>query len=243
MISSEIAPSGIVATNEQISEEKITVQSRIAVNKSCYTWQEDIANSVTHGIGILLSVAGLLYLLMLAEHAYSAIALTIYGVSSIALYTASTAYHFVQQPIIKHRFRLLDHGSIYLLIAGSYTPYLTLGISSTSGTITLASVWCVALMGMAFKLFSPNPLRYEKYSLASYIGLGWAILFILPEMLTTVAPAVISWLLIGGLSYMIGILFYKWETLPYNHAIWHLFVLAGSICHFFSILTLLTPAS
>jgi len=112
MISSEIAPPNIVATNAQVLEK------RAAVAKSNYTWQEDIANSITHGIGILLSLAGLLYLLTLADHAYSAMALTIYGVSSVALYTASTAYHFVQQPAIKHRLRLLDHGSIYLLIAG-----------------------------------------------------------------------------------------------------------------------------
>lgn len=208
---------------------------------SFYTWQEDIANSLTHALGILLSLVGLVYLLIQIDDVYAAIALTIYGISSILLYTASTAYHFVQQPVIRQRFRQLDHGSIYLLIAGSYTPYLMLGMNSTRGTSILVAVWTVAFIGMGFKLFAPDPYRYEKYSIASYIVLGWGILFIVPEIMHSMGPSAITWLLLGGFSYMVGLLFFKWDALPYNHAIWHLFVLGGSMCHFLSILTFAIP--
>lgn len=241
MLSSEMVPSHSVSANAIALEDSLTINGRIELADSFYTRHEDIANCLTHGLGALLSVAGLIYLLIQADHMYSMVALTIYGLSSILLYSASTAYHFVHQPAIRKRLRQLDHGSIYLLIAGSYTPYLMLGINSARGQLILAAVWSVAIMGIAFKLFSPDPYRYEKFSLASYIGMGWAIVFILPDMMQTVAPSAITWLIVGGISYMVGILFYKWTTLAYNHAIWHLFVLGGSACHFVSILTFVIP--
>lgn len=241
MISSEMVPSGVVPADSFALENAATRNNQNSPVDSFYTRQEDIANSLTHALGILLSLVGLLYLLMQIDHLYTAIAITIYGSSSILLYSASTAYHFVQRTAIKKRLRQLDHGSIYLLIAGSYTPYLMLGMSSKRGLFILAAVWSVALLGVAFKLFVPNPYRYEKCSLASYVGLGWAILFVIPEMVHNISPSAIAWLVFGGFSYMVGILFFKWNALPYNHAIWHLFVLGGTVCHFLSILTIVVP--
>lgn len=254
MISSEMAPS----TNNRflrksiykpaLSKSALTTASieNIATLDNTppadwfYTRTEDIANTITHAIGILLSFAGLLYLLSLAEQSSAAIALGIYGLSSLAVYTASTAYHFVQQRDLKIRMRTLDHCSIYLLIAGSYTPYLTLSVNSMRGTIILAAVWCVALIGVTCRLFDMK--IQEKYALTSYLCLGWAVLFVLPEMLVSVPQNGMIWFALGGLFYMSGIIFYKWYRLPFNHAVWHIFVLGGSICHFYSILTLVSPA-
>lgn len=241
MISSDVVPTIAVgsATHDLNATAQVVHFDNTPPADWYYTHEEDIANTITHAIGIVLSIIGMLYLMTLAKHSFAVVILGIYGLTSLAIYSASTAYHFVRNPILKRQIRLLDHCSIYLIIAGSYTPYLTLGIQTTRGTIVLLTVWSLALLGSGFRLFATNQQLCDKYSLVSYIGLGWTILLVMPDMLAYVPSSGILWLAVGGAFFMVGIIFYRWDKLPFNHAIWHLFVLAGSISHFVSIMTLL----
>ncbi len=207
-----------------------------------YSLAEEIANSVTHGIGAVLSVAGLTLLVVLAAiygDVWRVVSFSIYGSTLVILYLASTLYHSFQNPRVKHVFRILDHVSIYLLIAGSYTPFLLVSMRGAWGWSLLGAVWGLALLGVAFKVIFIG--RYEVLATAAYVLMGWMVVIAFKEMLVRVPPGGIALLIAGGLTYTFGVIFYAWEKLPFNHAIWHLFVLGGSICHFFAVLFYILP--
>lgn len=205
-----------------------------------YTIGEEIANSVTHGIGAALAVAGLAVLVVLAAiygDAWRVVSFTIYGSSLIILYMASTLYHSVQHPKTKKVLRTFDHTSIYVLIAGTYTPFLLIAVRDALGWILLAVVWTMAVVGIIWKIFFLG--RFEVMATLMYIFMGWMGVIAFRQMLVNVPQLGVRMLFVGGIVYTLGVIFYAWEKLPYNHAIWHLFVLGGSICHFFAVATLL----
>lgn len=204
-----------------------------------YSQREEIAASVTHGIGVGLSVVGLTLLVALAAiygDAWQVVAFSIYGASLFLLYLASTLYHAVQNPRLKRRLRLLDHTAIYLLIAGTYTPFLLVRMRGTMGWTLLAVVWSMALAGIIWKIFFLG--RLEVLATIFYVLMGCLAIIGIREMLVSIPPAGLILLATGGAVYMLGIIPYAWEKLPYNHVIWHLFVLGGSALHFFAITTL-----
>ncbi len=205
-----------------------------------YTVQEEIANSVTHGVGVGMAVAGLTILVVLAilfGDTRRVVSFSVYGASLILLYLASTLYHSIQHAKAKKILRVFDHASIYVLIAGTYTPFLLISIQGTLGWTVLAIVWALAIIGVMWKIFFIG--RFEVIATLAYVLMGWMCVFLFKEMLMKVPPTGVVMLLVGGLVYTAGVIFYAWEKLPYNHAIWHLFVLGGSICHYFAIMTLL----
>lgn len=208
-----------------------------------YTRNEEIANSLTHGIGAALSVAGLITLVVLAVlygDIWRIISFSIYGSSLLLLYLASTLYHSLQSPRVKAVLRKFDHASIYILIAGTYTPFLLVSLRGTAvGWTFFALVWGMALAGIAWKMFFLGKL--EVIATILYVLMGWMCVLVFKQMMAAIPPTGLVMLITGGVVYTLGVIFYAWEKLPYNHAIWHLFVLGGSICHFVSIVTLLQP--
>jgi len=210
--------------------------------KGFYTIGEEIANSVTHGIGVGLAVAGMTVLIVLAAvygDVWRVVSFSIYGSSLVILYLASTLYHSFQHPKAKHIFRILDHASIYVLIAGTYTPFTLVSMRGPWGWTLFGVVWAMALLGIAFKVFFIG--RFEVLATIAYVGMGWVAVIAFKQMMITVPPGGVFWLAMGGVSYTLGVVFYAWRKLPYNHAIWHLFVLGGSICHFIAVLFYVLP--
>lgn len=215
---------------------------KLTTNAMGYTLGEEIANSVTHGIGTALSVAGLTLLVALAViygDVWRVVSFSIYGGSLVLLYLCSTLYHSIQQPKVKRILRIFDHSAIYLLIAGTYTPFTLVSMRGPWGWTLFGVVWSLALLGIAFKTVFIG--KYEKLATAAYVLMGWLVVIAFKQMLVTVPPGGVLWLVIGGVVYTLGVIFYAWEKLPYNHAIWHLFVLGGSACHFFAILFHVLP--
>lgn len=207
-----------------------------------YSLGEEIFHSISHGIGVGLSIAGLTLLLVLAVlygNPAQIISFTIYGVTLIVLYLASTLYHSFQNPRVKQVFKRIDHASIYLLIAGTYTPFLVVAIQGVWGWALLVIIWGLALMGISFKTFFIH--RFKKLSVLTYILMGWLCVVALNEMIANIPPGGLIWLAAGGIFYTVGVIFYVMKNVPYTHAVWHLFVLAGSICHFFAVLLYLAP--
>ena len=210
--------------------------------KDLYSVGEEIANALTHGIGALLGVAALtLMILMSVKHADSArlISSVIYGSSLILLYLASTLYHSIQSPRAKKLFQILDHCAIYILIAGTYTPFMLISLKGTVGYSLLVAIWSLAIFGIVFKAVFHD--RFAKVSLFTYLAMGWICLLVGGEMLAKVPTGGLLFLLAGGLAYTFGTIFFVLERIPYNHAIWHLFVLIGSTCHFFAIYQYVLP--
>lgn len=208
-----------------------------------YTLREEIANSVTHGIGAGLSVVGLVLLVVLAAmegDAWRIVGFSIYGASLIILYLASTLYHSFQNVRIKRVLQKVDHAAIFILIAGTYTPFLLISVRGALGYGMLALVWSIALGGIIFKAFFIN--RFEIMATLAYVAMGWLCVLIWNEFVANVPPAGVAWLMAGGIVYTAGVIFYAWRRLPYNHAIWHGFVLAGSACHFVSVFHLMPAA-
>ena len=199
------------------------------------TKTEERLNSITHALGAVLGIFGLVFLLV--KHTvisdYSQLSLVVYGLSIIILFTASTCYHFVENERLKHRFRILDHVSIYLLIAGTYTPVLVISLWFSKGLLLLAVVWIIALLGTIMKLFFTG--KFEKLSTLLYLAMGWLIVFDFSTLADRMDTNGLLLLFAGGLFYTVGIVFYAIHKIPYNHVIWHLFVLGGAICHFFMI--------
>jgi hemolysin III len=207
-----------------------------------YILGEEIFHSVSHGIGVGLSIVGLTWLLVPAVrygNPAQIISFTIYGVTLIVLYLASTLYHSFQQPRIKQVFKKIDHASIYLLIAGTYTPFLVVAIRGVWGWALLVIIWGLALIGISFKTFFIH--RFKVVSVLTYILMGWLCLVALNEMIANIPTGGLIWLAAGGIFYTVGVIFYALKQIPYMHAVWHLFVLAGSICHFLAVLLYLTP--
>ena len=201
-----------------------------------YSLGEEIANGITHGIGAVLSVAGLTLMVLLAVTQGDMARITsalVYGMSLILLFVTSTLYHSFQSPRIKSIFQILDHCAIYLLIAGTYTPVLLISLRGAWGYSLMAIIWSLALFGIFFKVLWRE--QFPKLSLLLYILMGWLIIVASTQMFANIPTGGLVLLLMGGVIYTAGTLFFVWDRIPYNHAIWHLFVLGGSICHFLAI--------
>ncbi|MCA9411431.1 MAG: hemolysin III family protein [Candidatus Omnitrophica bacterium] len=206
--------------------------------------REEIANSLTHGLGAGLAIAGVSVLLTLASlrgDAYQIISIAIYGATLILLYLISTFYHSFHSPRIKEFFRLADHSAIYLLIAGSYTPFALISLRGGIGWTVFGVVWGLALLGVIFKFFFR--FRYHFLATGLYIFMGWMALLILNPLLEVLPFWCVVLLFASGISYTLGMVFYAWNRLPYNHAIWHAFVVLGSICHYFAVFYEVLPKS
>ncbi len=205
--------------------------------KRPYTLGEEIANSLIHGLGIGLSVAALVILVafsVLSGDKYKLAASIVYGVSLVLEYTASTLYHSFPQPRVKHIFKILDHCGIYLLIAGTYTPFCLVTLRDSGGWILFWIVWALALTGIAVEAFWTYRPRWLSALL--YLGLGWIVIVMIQPLMEALAPGGLWLLIAGGLCYTVGTVFYVLKRVRYMHAVWHLWVLAGSICHFLAVL-------
>ncbi|AEX53352.1 PAQR family membrane homeostasis protein TrhA [Rahnella aquatilis] len=202
-----------------------------------YPWAEEIANSLSHGVGLIFGIVGLVLLLVQAigDNA-SAMAITsysLYGGSMILLYLASTLYHAIPHQKAKYWLKKLDHCAIYLLIAGTYTPFLLVGLNSPLAKGLMAVIWGLALFGVIFKLAFAH--RFEVLSLVTYLTMGWLSLIVIYQLATKLSPGGVILLALGGLIYTLGVIFYASKRYRFGHAIWHGFVLGGSACHFLAI--------
>ena len=206
------------------------------------TLAEEIANAVTHGIGAALAVAGLVVLLVLASlygGALEIVSLAIYGATLVLTYVSSTLLHAARTARFRQACNLLDHASIYLLIAGTYTPFLLLGLRGAWGWTLFAVIWGLAITGVVLRL---SWRRYGRHiALPLYLGMGWLILVAIGPVWSSLGGAAVGWIAAGGLAYTVGVLFYVWDRLPFNHMVWHLFVLAGSALHFTGIMITVVP--
>ncbi len=202
----------------------------------CDSHREEVASLLTHALGVVLSVVGLSLMLWLSDgDVLKMLASAVFGVSLILLYTSSTLYHFFTSPQWKALFQKLDHACIYLLIAGSYTPVTLITLRGAAGWSLFGIVWALALIGVTIKLFWSGK-KDHWISTTLYLAMGWLILFAI-KPLNQALPSAGVWLLVaGGFSYSFGIVFYAWHKLPFNHAIWHLFVLGGSVCHLLAVI-------
>lgn len=208
-----------------------------------YTLGEDIANSVTHGVGAALSLLGtglLLYRAAVYGTTLHVISFAVYGTSLFLLHLSSTLYHALRALRARRVFRIFDHCSIYLLIAGTYTPFLLLSLWGAWGLTLLVVIWTLAAIGIVFQTAFIG--RFRKASVAFYLAMGWMIVLAARQAWLQVPHEAIAYVAAGGLSYTAGVVFYAWKRLPYSHAIWHLFVLGGSVCHYFAVLLYLVPA-
>ena len=200
-----------------------------------YTGGEEVVNVVTHAVGLLASVVGvgvLVYLGLVRDEALHVATAGVYGATLVALYTASTLYHAFRRPEVKRVLRVLDHCAIYLLIAGTYTPFVLVGLGGGWGWTLFGLVWTMAVAGIVFKVFATG--RFAVMSTVAYVGMGWLGVVALKPLIEALSPSALGWLLAGGLSYTAGTLFYH-RKIPYSHALWHVFVLLGSVCHFIAI--------
>jgi hemolysin III len=203
---------------------------------------EEIFNSITHGAGVLLSIAALVLLIVFSSiygNISHVISCTIFGVTLVLLYTASTLYHSFKKPKIKGILKIIDHSCIYALIAGTYTPFMLVAVRGVLGWSIFALVWLLTIAGIIFKVFFIH--RFKIISTIAYLFMGWIIIFAIKPLFDSLQTGGIIWLIAGGLAYTLGTIFYAWKKLPYNHAIWHLFVLTGSACHFFAVIFYVIP--
>lgn len=196
---------------------------------------EERLNTWTHGVGAALGVAALVLLIIYTDSTtpWSLFSVIVYGISIIILFLASTFYHAVKGEKRKHYFRIVDHVSIYFLIAGTYTPVLLITLTDSLGWPLFWTVWGIAAFGVILKLFFTG--KFEIFSTLLYLVMGWLIIFDFSNLSEAIGPNGILWLFAGGLSYTVGIIFYALPKVLYFHVIWHLFVLGGAICHFFMI--------
>jgi hemolysin III len=197
---------------------------------------EEQLNAASHGIGALLGIAGLVLLIVFNNNKtdWSLFSVIVYGISLIVLFTASTLYHSMKGEKRKHYFRIIDHISIYLLIAGTYTPVLLITLEKSLGWPLFWTVLGIAVFGVILKLFFTG--RFEIFSTLLYLVMGWLIVFDFTNLSEAIGSKGVLWFFAGGLFYTVGIIFYAIHRIPYNHVIWHLFVLGGAIGHFFMIL-------
>ncbi|HID81682.1 MAG TPA: hemolysin D [Chromatiales bacterium] len=223
--------------------KKSLVEQAEIIEETIYSFGEEIANSITHGIGALLSIAALTMLVILAvtqDDPVRIVSAVVYGSSLILLFLFSTIYHSLPGSRIKKIFQLLDHCAIYLLIAGTYTPVLLISLKGAWGYSLMVAIWSLALFGIFFKVFFGEE-RFPKLSLFTYISMGWLIIIASTEMISAIPPGGLILLAAGGVVYTAGVAIYVRDDLPYNHAVWHLFVLGGSACHFFAVYKYVLP--
>lgn len=198
-----------------------------------YSPKEELANSVSHGIGILLLLVAVPLLISwtaIHGNAPQLWGVCIFGFSMLLLYTSSTIYHSIVDLPLKKTFQLIDHISIFFLIGGSYTPFMLTFLNNTRGYTVLAVVWGLAAVGIVYKIFYIGKSKWIGVTL--YMLMGWLVVFVGNDIVSQMSTTALIWLVAGGLSYTIGVIFYKWEKLTYHHAIWHLFVLGGTASHY-----------
>lgn len=198
-----------------------------------YTAKEERLNIITHAVGIPLGIIALLLLLLRSSSDKERISSLIFGVSLIVLYSASTLYHAAKNPVKRKKLRILDHSAIYVLIAGTYTPLCLITLNGQTGNLVFGLVWSLALFGIVLKLFFTG--RFKVLSTILYVLMGWIAAFVYQPIFENFSAEGISWVLAGGISYTLGALLYSIKKIPYNHAIFHGFVLGGSACHFVAV--------
>lgn len=209
-----------------------------------YSFGEEVAHALTHGLGAILGIAGLCVLVArsaLYGDNWHIVSSAIFGATIILMYSASTLYHSIPLPKAKSILRVIDHSTIYFLIAGTYTPFTLVTLHGVWGWSLFGAVWTLALAGVVFKIFYTG--RFEKLSLAIYLAMGWCVMLAVKPLMAAMEPGGLWLLLGGGLCYTGGVAFYVWEKLRYHHAIWHLFVLAGTVLHYFAVLFYVIPSS
>jgi len=211
------------------------IESRVPES---FTSREELAHALSHGLGALLSVVGLVVMAFRASgetaKPWALFAASVFGVSLIVLYSSSTLYHGARSPGRKRLFQLFDHLAIYYLIAGTYPPFTIVALGGSQGWTFFGILWAIAIGGSVFEVLTGG--RRKKIALAAYLAMGWIAVFFAKD-LSAILPSAAMWLIVGGgVLYTLGAVFYAWKRLPYNHVLWHLFVLAGSATHFFCIL-------
>lgn len=207
-----------------------------------YTRGEEIANAITHGVGAVLSIVGLTLLIVLSSlegTPWHVISFTIYGVTMLLLYVSSTLVHSFPEGKVKDLFEIFDHSSIYLFIAGTYTPFLFIAVKGTTGWTLFGIVWGIALAGIVFKAFFVK--KFLFISTILYVFMGWMIVFAWDSLTQNIAHQGIVLLVVGGVLYTIGAVFYVWRGFRFHHMIWHMFVLGGTVLHFLAIILYVLP--
>lgn len=207
-----------------------------------YSPSEERLNVLSHGLGLLLSIPGMFLLLWKAEQTgdfWHLISFGIFGLSMILLYAASTFYHKAKEPRLRYRLKVFDHASIYILIAGTYTPFTLVTLRGIWGWSIFAIVWSFALIGVILKLFYTG--RYKRLSTGMYVLMGWVMIIAIKPMMENLSTGGLLWILAGGLSYTIGAVFYSINRIKYNHAIFHIFVLLGTFCHYVAVFFYVVP--
>ncbi len=204
-----------------------------------HSYREEIANALSHGLGAVLALGAGAVMITLAAvfgDMRQVISAAVYTTTLVLLYVASTLYHAVPHPAAKARLQILDHCAIFLLIAGTYTPFTLVSLRGSEwGWSLFATVWGLAMIGVVFKLFFTG--RFQRVSTLMFIAMGWIVLVALEPMVRALPGTTLAWLFAGGFAYTAGTYFYHHKRLPYAHAVWHLFVLVGSICHFVAVFT------
>ncbi|WP_420126444.1 PAQR family membrane homeostasis protein TrhA [Longimicrobium sp.] len=201
----------------------------------------ELANALTHGAGAVAALAGAAVLIVAASvygGTMEIVSSAVFSATMVLLYTASTLYHAARRPEVKARLKVFDHCAIYLLIAGSYTPFTLIGLRGGWGWSLFGVAWGLAVAGVIFKLFFTG--RFPRISTAIYVGMGWMAIVAINPMLERLSGTTVAWLVAGGLAYTAGTVFYL-NRRPYAHAVWHLFVLAGSVCHYAAVMTQVLP--
>ena len=211
----------------------MTERSAATLTHSVYSASEERLHVATHGLGVLLGIAGLVFMLYVSIRAgdpWRIAASAIYGTTLILVFLASTAYHLFSQTRHKARLKLLDHCAIYLFIAGTYTPFLLVSVRGTTGWLLFAIIWALAVAGIVMKLWLRY--RFPKLALASYVAMGWLVVAAGPAVAGAVGPEGLAWLVAGGVVYTLGALVYAAKRIAYHHAAWHTLVLIGGLCHY-----------
>ena len=219
-----------------------TDTTRAHTPEPLYSVGEEIAHSLTHGAGLVLSIGGFVYLVVMSSSrgdAWHIVGCTIFGGTLMLLYAASTLYHGIRHRRVKRVLQRLDHAAIFLLIAGTYTPSTLVTLRGEWGWTFLALVWGLAALGIVLQLTLPS--KASRLSLPLYLAMGWMVVVALEPLSRSMQPEGLTLLFLGGIAYTLGVVFYAWERLPFNHAVWHLFVRAGSACHFSCVVGYVIP--
>jgi len=220
----------------------LVILNAMEKNSTLYDSREETLNVITHGIGFLLSIAALVILVVSASKYGTAKHITsfaIFGASLIVLYAASTLYHYAKNPKLRLKLNILDHSAIYVLIAGTYTPFTLVVLKGWVGWTIFGVSWGLAIAGIIFKVFYFG--KYDKISTIAYVLMGWVIIFAIKPLIESFPTPGLIWLFAGGLAYSIGAIFYSFKGVRFSHVIFHLFVLLGSFCHFMAVFLYVLP--
>ena len=204
--------------------------------------RDEIANALTHGVGAAAALAGgavLITLTAIYGDGWQLAGSIVFGITLLLLYTASTLYHAIQHPIAKGRLKVFDHCAIYLLIAGTYTPFTLIGLRGSVGWWLFGAIWALALAGVVFKLFYTG--RFKRLSTLIYVAMGWLVVIAIGPVAAALDAWTLGWIIAGGVFYTLGTFFYMRDSIPYAHAIWHLFCIGGSVCHYVAVLAQVVP--